>query len=160
MAEGSLRDGWVGALVLGGGLLLVGGLIVVRCGLTLHVAHDTLHWPATQGVVTQAEFIPGSHGMVPRTSRLEYRYSIGVTDYTGDRVSWADTREAGWSRYTAGQSVPVYFNPEQPEQSVLQTGTDRWTHVQLGIGVVLALAGLGVLLLPLFLPCTSDASAR
>ena len=159
MSEPSSPRAWIGSLVVGGIPLVAGVLLMLLCGRTLHVARDTATWPSTSGTITQAEFIPGSHGMTADITRFEYRYTVGVTAYKGGKVSWGDTRSSGWNLYTAGQEVSVFFNPERPEQAVLQTGTDRWTYVQFGVGVLLSLSGLGLLLLPWLLAPPPETSA-
>ena len=159
MSEPSSPRARIGNLIVGGSPLVAGVLLILLCGHTLHVARDTATWPSTSGTITQSEFIPGSHGMTADTTRFEYRYTVGVTAYKGEKISWGDTRSSGWSLYTAGQNVVVFFNPDQPEQAVLQTGTDRWTYVQLGVGFLLSLSGLGILLLPSLLAPPSGTSA-
>lgn len=120
-------------------LALLGGLLLLLCGIvispwclgSLTIALHSRRWPQAPGRVTESETRPNqrANGLPGHRYRVLYEYQIGSRVYEGNTVSggvfpygsrsWA-LRRAG--AYPAGSTVQVHFDPEDPEQSVLEPG--------------------------------------
>lgn len=108
-------------------------------------AKTTVEWPSTQGVVTASVFYPRTTEKGGNYGEFDYEYTVGGQRYESDLVSWADTQSAGYHLYEVGDAVEVFYNPKDPQEAVLITGTDSWTPVQIVLSMLLGLAGLGAI---------------
>ena len=87
------------------------------------------------------------------TAEIRYDYTVDGTSYTGDRVSYSDYSSSNEmqmqtvvAEYPVGKSVTVFFDPENPSSSLLESGFG-WTPVAISaLGVVFAMVG-GITLL-------------
>ena len=139
--EAIFRLGVLIIACLGGGLLLlVGGLIIVAFLLTVWKGLRTRRWQVTFGrVITsgmtteETEDMPGEWSL-PDPASVVYEYEAEGRRYTADtlqiRGNLQTTRSLRrerelLSRYPAGTSVLVYYNPAKPEEAVLQPGIPR-----------------------------------
>lgn len=110
-------------------------------------------WPGVQGRVlesrveknTQTNYDgPDTTDFVPF---VRYSYTALGREYTGERVSFAlvtsnrRTAEDIVSRYPAGTAVSVYYNPGQPDQSVLERSGGR-TWISVLLGAILIVIGI------------------
>jgi hypothetical protein len=85
----------------------------------------------TPGVVTGSEIerSSGSDGTTYE-AKIEYEFELGGTSYTGDRHSFfsfgtssSEHASEVVRRYPVGKRVTVYYDPGEPEQSVLEVDT-------------------------------------
>jgi hypothetical protein len=135
------------------GLFLVGaGALTVWQGIRMSA------WPGVEGVIT-ASRLEERHDQVHRsddTARtevsfvpvVEYRYTVNGTDYTGHRISPAETRYARplaqkvLDRYPVGAQVQVRHDPQDPAEAFLRVGTS-WAGLGfVAIGAALAAAAI------------------
>jgi hypothetical protein len=124
------------------------GLIFVLIGVLLFFfvtqqwirAYASLDWQTTQGKVTTSKAIPCSrryHRFGSQAS-IVYKYSVHGASYSSNNITFAFdslTRSCGnaekvITQYPLGKSVVVYYDPKNPEQSVLRPGGTSF----LGIG--------------------------
>ncbi len=124
------------ALILG---LLVRNLLQVRRAQA---------WSQTQGeivvsrVAAEHKRLPNSTTQVRNRPVVEYTYRVGEQDYRGARIGIGEPTdlEPTLARYPVGARVPVFYDPAQPSQAVLE----RTLPVSLGClvtGVVVLLLG-------------------
>ncbi|MEO5721122.1 MAG: DUF3592 domain-containing protein [Chthoniobacterales bacterium] len=94
---------------------------------THQTAKASAAWPTTEGTITKVERFKRLFRSLPRVA---YTYSVGEKNYASERISFV----AGYrpkevdevlSRYTVGQTVPVYYPPERPTEAVLQPGSNK-----------------------------------
>ncbi len=89
------------------------------------------NWARTVGEVIESEVeLAGSHSSddVPDcTPRVRYRYGVGGKSYEGDRIRFggqSDTTrllaEQTIAKYPAGSKVEVLYDPEHPDNAVLE----------------------------------------
>jgi hypothetical protein len=139
-----------------GFLLVLGSLVMAAFGIhALILGLQTQTWPSAEGVILQSS---AEHGSSARTSseyylNVQYRYSVGDQSYTGDNVtpgvsatlSEAEANDLISGRYAAGRPVPVYYDPQNPANAVLQPGIagDAWLMIVVS---VICAAGGGFLL--------------
>lgn len=85
----------------------------------------SVHWPMTRGAVLHSEIVKsdGDYG-----ESMSYEYLVDGISYRGNHVDWSDgsqtTAETNARRHRPGAELPVYYDPVNPGQSVLQKGID------------------------------------
>ncbi len=162
------RQGWIGSvafvsifLIIGLGTL-AGGVIWAR------KAAETFSWPQARGEITTSRVINDSSGgsQMYRVD-VQYRYFIGDTVYSGNRVadytySSSDFREMQRlaARYLPRQEVKVYYEPGNPQNALLEPGYGLvWIPFLIGGIFTLVGAGMGLGLVVAFRR-PPDAPAR
>jgi hypothetical protein len=141
-----------------GGLILslVCGFLAALCigiGFTnLRTAQRSLDWPSTSGEVVRAEVEEhvdvskdregsGTKTTVTHESNVVYVYRVAEQEYRGQRVrfDWEMDRaeaEATVAKYPVGQTVSVYYDPDDPSDAVLEPGGNVYVYeVLIGLGV-------------------------
>lgn len=86
----------------------------------------------TTGTVTHSELTRNSDGDGTTYGvRIEYTYTVNGSVLTGDRFRYnaGSSSDSGWARaavreHPVGATIPVFFNPHNPADSVLKPGTN------------------------------------
>ncbi len=105
-------------------------------------------WPTTSGVVVVSKMrtkkeVRKYQDVIHYTPEVEYKYRIDGIPYTCERVffgQYSDDRsfaEDMLKRYPAGKQVLVYYDPEDPENAVLEPGAGSLKGLIAGAGIVL-----------------------
>ena len=138
------------------GVFLVAGVIILLWGITSsRSAFTSQKWPAETGTITASsiETSRSNKGNTMYSADIRYTYQVNGQGYTGSKVSFGDVSTSDSadarkivSRYQSGQAVTVYYNPQDPQQAVLETGFSPGLFLPLGIGTVFSLVG-GLLLI-------------
>ena len=105
------------------------------------------NWPSAPGRIVSAKLTLAtqSYDWAEPTyaPELTYRYVVNGNSYVGSRVAFGSLPSTVFKlAWDAGQEIPVYYLPERPQTSVLETGV-QWRYF-------LFMFALGVLCL--FLP--------
>lgn len=140
---------WIIRLVYSIDLLIGLGLLIYSV-LAVREALSARDWPTVRGVVAFA-------GMVERSSGdndpvyaadIRYDYTVGNQRYLGTRVGFGDLSSANSSaaeavlqRYIPGQQIPVYYDPDHPENAVLEPGFAPEIWLPIGVGAFFLLSG-------------------
>jgi len=147
-----------GMLVVGlcAAFSLIGLLMMMQGGARIREARQVEGWLTAPGVIEASDVYaaPGSQGEQWRP-HISYSYAVGGRLIHSTRIAMSkprpeDSRETvlAWlSRYPAGGSVTVHYDPVDITQSVLETATPVSAYVNLLFGCVLALMGPGLLAL-------------
>jgi hypothetical protein len=113
-------------------------------------------WPSAQGRIVHSRMRAvqrqqGDHATtVSNVPDIEYVYSVGGVEYTGHRISIGDVAagspqaEAALDRYRVGRTGPVFFNPENPEDAILERDPPARPAVVYGVAAAVMLVGLAV----------------
>jgi hypothetical protein len=134
-----------------------GGLLLLVLGLrSRRKAEASKTWPTTSGRIVRAEvrrvqytdYDDGDSSTYWRYYPLvEYEYRVGDQTYIGHRTAFTEkafTSEAGAqrqiARFPVGSEVMVYYNPEKPEEAVLERSA-YGTSWFVAIGAVLLAVG-------------------
>jgi len=144
-----------GSLV--GLLFLAIGVVIFFLGLRDHrTAKASAGWPATEGSITHARIRVDDRGETSESYHPEitYDYSVLGSPYQGSRTvigatkSYSSRRkaEAFLESFPIGKHVTVHYNPQKPDQSVLEAGVVRGAIGTLIISGVFILIGLIFLL--------------
>lgn len=122
-------------------LFLPASLLLLSTGLIwwtiweLWKGRTSRHWPSTDGVVLSSTMEDRSTQMVSQTravlaTRLHYQVPMVACSYKVEGVEYechrpyygADYRRFDIQKFASGARVPVYFNPDKPQESVLLPG--------------------------------------
>lgn len=112
-------------------------------------------WPNVTGVVTVSEL--GKHVGHDRDDTTTYRadisydyvvndrsYRNGVVNFGSLQTSDPSTARRVLKRYPVGLQVPVYYNPAEPQDAVLEPGLDGGSWFLPIFGSVFLLVGVGI----------------
>jgi hypothetical protein len=145
-----LVPGLCGAFILIGLVLMLNGWDRIR------QARASAAWPTTRGVIVGAEVDP-VHTSEGRRWRpvITYKYVARGRELTSTRISLQepatgyDERSARRyaAKYRLGRSVTVFYNPERFTESVLEQSVPRSAYLSMGLGILLALPGSGLVLI-------------
>jgi hypothetical protein len=140
---------------------IVMGLPFVLLGLyRLRTAIGSSRWPTTTGTVTGSNIRAhaGTEGSSGGYSiEIIYEYDVDGDTYTSRRYSFGDrptksTRSAAetWleEHYPVGSDTTVYYDPDDPDVTVLETGGAGTQFVIFLVGLVFTGIGVVILLQP------------
>ncbi len=129
-----MKTGTILLIVFMGLLFAVGiGLL----GYALWTAWRSLaaaHWQVAPGTITSCELAEHSDGEGGRTYqvKVEYKYSVGGQEFTGDRLAFGYAGSSGHDahqqilhRLKNAQVVDVRYDPLDPATSTLSFGIHR-----------------------------------
>jgi hypothetical protein len=147
--------GLIFALVFAG----AGLFALVRGFIDFRTSKASRDWPSVEGQVTMAtvemKTDSDEDGTTTKYSpRVVYTYAIVGQQYTSDQVVpgarlWHTSRTRAEAKlaYQTGQQVTVYYNPNKPDQAVLEAGATRGAWGMLAIGIVITIAGIAFVIL-------------
>ena len=130
----TINSGTWGGLAAGWGFTLfwctISFFVAVMIGSPLLADLGTGDWPETEGVITSSEVYTSesSEGGSSFCLDISYEYTVDNVNYTGYRVSYSSEDSCdSWSQnadddYPEGKIIPVYYDPSDPSESVLETG--------------------------------------
>ena len=116
-------------------------------------------WPSAQGRIVRAESraVKKNHIEDPTTvgtaALIEYVFSVDGAEYRGRRISIGEVAtsssevDAVLERYRVGRTVPVFYNPDNPKEAVLERDSPASATVMYGIAAGVVLVGLAVVLI-------------
>ncbi|MCA8985998.1 MAG: DUF3592 domain-containing protein [Planctomycetaceae bacterium] len=138
---------------VGGGLLYFWAIPEIR------QAKASVAWPHVTGEVKSSEVISkrdSEHGTSYQAEIL-YSYSIEGEEFENNRVAyganWSSNKPSGARKtvkqFPVGKEVEVYYNPDDPYDSTLTTGTSWFTYFPAMFAGIFLLVGLAI-----FIPTT------
>lgn len=122
-----------------------------------HLADAVKRWPSVPGTLLECQLVTSSDDDSPtlfHQVNVRYRYSVQGHSYEASRVAFAygATKDRAYhqgiyEKLKSSSTVPVYYDPQQPELSALTAEKDRtlWLFGLIWTGVVSVLF-LGALL--------------
>jgi hypothetical protein len=130
----AINSGTWGGLAAGWGFTIfwcsISFFVTVMIGGPLLADLGTGDWPETEGVITSSEVYSSqdSEGGTTYCLDISYEYTVDNVKYKGYRVSYSSEDSCdSWSQnadeeYPEGKTIPVYYDPSDPSESVLETG--------------------------------------
>lgn len=97
---------------------LFGLIIMFNAFSDLNTSRSAESWPSVPGTITENQKA-GMLSYYRKSSFLSYRYTVGSNQYVGSRVSFGGSDLSNYSPY---QSVEVFYNPEDYQDTVLEVG--------------------------------------
>ena len=127
----------IGINLMISGTIFILGYIALTSGLNkIDQAKASTQWPTVEGTIVQSEMLmpnaenekkkdPLAHATV-----IIYRYQVDGKWMMGNRVSWNTnhTKEIAQKRmhtYPLNKTVRVYYNPDNPNLSILEPEYDK-----------------------------------
>lgn len=133
--------------LIGIAILILGFSLLLTNGWALAQYSSNRNWPSTTGTITKNDyvFIPSEERVVRWSGRrtqidtpeeyhitINYEYEVDGQSYMGDRIALYGTNvrtkqstvDQLMVTYPEGGSVSVYYDPDNPETAVLETGGD------------------------------------
>ena len=101
-------------------------------------AKDSESWPTTSGIITHSEINQfESDGTTMYSSEINYDFTVDNKPYSGDRITLSSGSSSNSIRevknelqaYPTGANVKVYYDPELPNNAVLEPGADFFTKL-------------------------------
>lgn len=148
---------WLGscftALFTGGIFLLIGAGLTYWGWNILQTAKASASWPTVEGVVTSSEVSHStdSDGGDSYSPEVTYRYQVGDVFYENNTIKFGENAYSSRRKaeniaatYPAGRDVTVYYDPDQPDRSVLEPGGSGGSYIVLGIGLLFVVISLVV----------------
>lgn len=145
---------WTSGVGLGA-LLVVGGMFTMS--QTEHMAT----WQAVEATIVRSEsklhdplfHLPGENRDVPRYELdLLYSFREGNMEWVGSKVRWVPEKfeteseaQAEASRYQPGDTITVYYNPDDPRESVIDPSADDLDSPITLAGFIIFLGSLALL---------------
>ena len=117
------------------------------------VSKLSVDWPSTTGVILHSKYSASvnSNGAPVYSSNIRYSYKIQDKVYESTRVFFGSALSSTFSsesekelsmKYKATQDVIVFYNPENPKISVLETGYHSRLNIGFISGAVFILIGI------------------
>jgi hypothetical protein len=141
-------------LLAGGLSILLGGVSIVWQALAIERAAESRRWPRAPGKVLRS-FVDrredGDGDGPVYLVKVICRYKVGDSEYTCDRLRfglalWTSVPMTYFSRalrkYRVGDNVEVFYNPQNPEESVLEAGFAPAMLSGLGFGLAFFVMGI------------------
>ena len=136
-------------------IILVGALCIWIGVDQTYNAYQSLEWPEapgeilSSGVRSETSSSSGSRASTTYHAAVEYRYEVGGRWLEGDRISYGaygtgehDRAAAIAANYPVGARVTVYYQPEDPTESVLEPGAHGLPWFFLAMGLLFGVVGL------------------
>jgi hypothetical protein len=115
--------------------VLIGGLLqLLIFALLVYLSLKTRQWSETTGKILSSELSDfnwetDDTGKTYKAS-IKYQYQVGGKEYTSKRAYYGDWIAISFSsymrtlvaQYKAGEECKVYYNPQNPQTSVLKIG--------------------------------------
>jgi hypothetical protein len=130
--------------VVGGGLAYWGWTVLQK-------AQASTSWPSVSGRVVESDvsYWNDEDGNYYRPE-VSFEYTVDGRQYEATRINFSsdqsyDTTDDAWevaNRYPTGETVSVYYDPEEPETAVLEPGATTGSYLLLAIGAVFILVSL------------------
>ncbi len=133
----------LGILILFG--FLLGALLVLVAPYELYRLQRARDWPSREGLIEQASVHQTSGRRPTWQPLLRGQFTDNGEKFVITRVRYGDFR---WGEqhsrrliadYPPGSRVQIYFDPERPQERILQsqaTSTPAWTALALGVALL------------------------
>lgn len=116
----------------------------------------SLNWPTAAGQITDLAIVRETSSGKKGHKRTKYRpdirysYRVGEREYHSATWKWGwaflhanpDTAQKAIAHYTLGQSVSVHYNPQRPDESVLEPLNRQGGASSLLFAAIFGLGGL------------------
>lgn len=145
-------------LIIGLAMLLAGLLFTGWKYPRILAEINSLRWIKTSGVVESSNFYTSSRKSGTKTitthhGEVTYRYSVDDFEYVGQRYDAAGHMHTGLegkvrkfkNLINASSEIEVFYDPDDPSQSLLKNGISEDTLVRLVFSLFLSTVGMVVL---------------
>lgn len=133
----------------------ISAVILIYIGSDILKAQKSRSWPTASGTVQDS-------GMESHQSRdddgdikttygatIQYKYTVDGQEFVGDRRTFSNVRTSSvrntekiLERYPLGSSVDVFYDPDDPSSSVLESGVGAATYILLLVPIGFLVFGI------------------
>ncbi len=140
---------------IGLSLFLCVGLGLTIFGvLNIKTAKESESWPSEQGVILSSKIsVNSGSDSTTYGADVTYRYKVKGNTYENDKVTASEVSTSNRGRakkivkrYRVGKKVAVYYDPDDPEESVLETGLTGASWFLPGMGLAFFIIPLIILI--------------
>jgi hypothetical protein len=119
----------------------------------LQNARASASWPTAEGVISSSEVSHSTdaEGGDSYSPEVDYQYTVDGLPFSDSTIKFGEnsydrrrTAEEIAATYPVGRPVTVYYDPEEPDNAVLEPGVSGGSYIVLGIGVIFILVALVV----------------
>jgi hypothetical protein len=120
------------------GLAIFSVYVAVSLSANFYFSVISAHWPTTIArVVSSGVYTNGKGVGVSWTPKVEYEYEVGGTTHHSEKIRFLmrtfydqDSAADVEAPYAAARSVSVFYDPQDPDRSVLEPGIPpgMWTQ--------------------------------
>ena len=142
-----------------GSTMLVAGLLFIGWKFDrISTEISSLRWHVTSGIIEDSNFYTSKRKSSNTTSsthhgEVTYRYSVDDHEYVGRRYDSTGSMHTGLEseaeefegHISGGSVIDVFYNPNDPSQSLLKNGISEDTYVRIVFSSFLSIVGLIVL---------------
>lgn len=134
------------------------GIVLVLFGTRIiFLAEESKDWQQTSAMITDINLVEttssNTNNENPIDISLVYQYQVDKQEYQSNKYSYSDGKTVKsrlenknaaqlWlknSVYKVGQKISIYYNPSNPSQAVIKTGSSIWTFIPFPVGIFLCL---------------------
>jgi len=134
-------------------ILIAAGLgSLVWSAWITYLAVMSRQWPQVEGtiVVSDLQRSKDSEGGYSYRPEVTYQYTVGGKEFVGSRTRFGVWLATSWSapslrvlqQYKMGSRVPVHYDPNDPEESILETGINGTVFVGIALATTVLIFGV------------------
>ena len=138
------------------GMFAAGVVLMAWGGYEIKGSRESGSWPSVQGTISSSSVSKRtSRGSDHRTRttyypKVGFQYQVDGRRYTSSRIAFGTGESGGsakWARkvvntYPVGKTVAVYYNPQDPQYGVLESGFTWRSLIVLLAGIAFFAAGV------------------
>ncbi len=139
------------AVILNAFLFIAGLFMIFNSTEAFDRFSEMKTWPVVTGVITDSKVV----GERAKRPELDYRYTVNGKAYLGNSdlatpsfggKNYRDqSSRAVISKFNKGDSVKVFYNPDNLEESVLKISPKWSSFMQYGLGIIFLSLAFGLL---------------
>ncbi|MCE9615315.1 MAG: DUF3592 domain-containing protein [Lentisphaerae bacterium] len=130
--------------------LAIGIVFIMHGAWRMHLADASMGWPNVKGTIVSSDVTEGTalDGASKYYPHITFRYVVDGLTYESDQYTFGQ-RSSMNELYAQGlvdgfarnSEATVYYNPDRPEQAVLQVGDSTGLRIRIGTGAALLVIG-------------------
>ncbi|MEW6527262.1 MAG: DUF3592 domain-containing protein [Spirochaetota bacterium] len=128
-------------------LFVFGGVITLAGLKIVHNARESLYWPKAEGIITQSFMDWDRHRR--QFANITYTFTVNGQKIKGFQISAKEMNKSNedlLKEYPVGKKVIVFYDPENPENSLLEPGYSWQSYQALILGIVILIVAIVVAL--------------
>lgn len=141
--------------------MVVVGLIITALGMQeIQKAIVSKQWPSVQGTIITSKVTPMNSGQSGYSYKpdITYKFKINETEIDGNKLRFGEksypksgTAQGIVKKFQPGEEYPVYYDPKDPSNAILQPGIHGSAWLIPGIGVAFILVSVFFVIIGIFM---------
>ena len=125
----------------------IGIILIIHFVYIFILSKKSTKWRITEGKIISSEMNEILDGGSSYYADIQYKYTIGEEEYFSDRIFYGNnigknlpfSSKTLVNKYVKEKKVIVYYNPRNPNESVLETGVHAVVYRALFSGILFLL---------------------